>query len=51
MNLTVNHAAQPSFYAYPMETMGDRIRLLRGAKGFSQSEVAKRVGVTKSAVS
>lgn len=34
-----------------METMGDRIRVLRDARGFSQEQLAKLVGVTKSAVS
>ena len=34
-----------------METMGDRIRSLRRARGLTQAELAKLCGVTKSAVS
>lgn len=34
-----------------METMGDRIRRLREAKGWTQRELADRVGVTEAAVS
>ncbi|MBN1240300.1 MAG: helix-turn-helix transcriptional regulator [Gammaproteobacteria bacterium] len=33
-----------------MSTMGQRIRTLRRAKGFSQQELANRLGVTKAAV-
>lgn len=51
LDLAVKHAPQPPAYAKRMESMGDRIRYLRGVKGFSQSELAKKVGVTKSAVS
>lgn len=51
LNISVNHAERMTHYAKPMETMGDRIRYLRGVKGYSQSELAKLVGVTKSAVS
>lgn len=39
------------FYAEPMESMGDRIRLLRVARGMTQEQLAKSCGVTKSAVS
>ena len=45
------HTGQISVYAEPMETMGDRIKYLRGVKGMSQTDLADRVGVTKSAVS
>jgi transcriptional regulator with XRE-family HTH domain len=45
------YAGQITAYAVPMETMGDRIRYLRGIKGLSQTDLADRVGVTKSAVS
>jgi HTH-type transcriptional regulator/antitoxin HipB len=39
-------------YAAPiMQTMGDRIRQLRTARGWSQSELAGRVGVTVGAIS
>jgi transcriptional regulator with XRE-family HTH domain len=34
-----------------MQTMGDRIKLLREAKGLSQLDVGKVVGVSKQAVS
>jgi transcriptional regulator with XRE-family HTH domain len=36
---------------FPMETMGDRIRQLRVARGYSQEELGSLVGVSKSAVS
>lgn len=51
LDFYVKHAAQVAVYAEPMETMGDRIRYLRGVKGFSQTQLADKVGVTKSAVS
>lgn len=35
----------------PHETMGQRLKRLRVARGFTQVEFAKAVGVTKSAVS
>lgn len=38
-------------YPIPMETMGERIRMLRQARGLSQSQLADRVGVTPGAVS
>lgn len=39
-------------YALPaMETMGQRIRRLRQARGWTQEELAQRTGVTLSAVS
>ena len=51
LELNVQHSAQMKPYASSMETMGDRIRYLRGVKGYSQTELADLVGVTKSAVS
>lgn len=51
LDFAVNHAAQDSGYAIPMETMGDRIRYLRGVKGHSQTQLGKLCGVTKGAVS
>jgi repressor LexA len=52
LNLQVKDAEPLSEYAYQhMETMGDRIRMLRDAKGLSQEQLGKLVGVTKSAVS
>lgn len=37
--------------SYTMETMGDRIRQLRIARGLTQTALGDAVGVTKSAVS
>lgn len=52
LNLQVKNAAQTVSYAYwNMETIGSRIRQLREARGWTQEQFAKRVGVTKSAVS
>lgn len=34
-----------------METMGDRIKMLREAKGLTQEQLGKLVGVSKAAVS
>ena len=33
------------------ESMGDRIRVLRQARGYTQEQLAQKVGVSKSAVS
>jgi len=50
--MQVKDAGPLSLYAeLCMETMGERIRQLRKARGFTQEAFAKRVGVTKSAVS
>jgi transcriptional regulator with XRE-family HTH domain len=38
-------------YAVPMETMGDRIRTLRMARGLTQEQLGERIGVSKVAVS
>ena len=38
-------------YAAPMETIGDRIRQCRIARGMTQLQLAEAVGVTKGAVS
>lgn len=52
LNLEVKDAVPNVAYARsPMETMGDRIKQLRKARNLTQEEFAKRVGVTKSAVS
>jgi DNA-binding transcriptional regulator YiaG len=52
LNMQVKDAVQPCLYAeLAMETMGDRIRQLRKARGHTQEAFAKLVGVTKSAVS
>lgn len=55
LNLYVNSEVQtanlPLSYAEPMETMGDRIRQLRVARGLTQTQLATACRVTKSAVS
>lgn len=52
LNLQVKDAVPVVFYAFPgMETMGDRIKLLRDAKGLTQERLGELVGMTKSAVS
>jgi transcriptional regulator with XRE-family HTH domain len=50
LDLHVKYAKPRFAYAVLMETLGDRIKMLRIAKGLSQSELAQQVGVTKSAV-
>lgn len=47
----VNHAGRSTDYASAMETMGDRIKMLREAKGLTQEQLGKLVGVSKAAVS
>lgn len=47
----VEHANEQVTYTGDMQTMGDRIKLLRQAKGWSQSQLADRVGVTAGAIS
>lgn len=51
LNLGANYAPPLVNYAPPMQTMGDRIKLLREARGLSQERLADLVGVTKGAVS
>jgi transcriptional regulator with XRE-family HTH domain len=52
LNLRVKDAVQPILYAgLAMETMGDRIKQLRNARNLTQEQLARAVGVTKSAVS
>lgn len=52
LNLEVKDAVPIVSYAVRlMETMGDRIKNLRVARGLSQEAFGKLVGVTKSAVS
>lgn len=51
-NTDVKHAVPAVLYAFEaMESMGDRIRALRQAKGYTQAYLAELLGVTKSAVS
>lgn len=51
LNRQVKDATPVGPYALLMETMGDRLRRLRVARGYTQPEFAKLVGVTKGAVS
>lgn len=51
LNALCKYAVPLGAYAAPMETRGDRIRQLRKARGYSQAELARIVGVTKSAIS
>lgn len=51
LNLKVKDAVPEVSYAQLMETMGDRLKRLRVARGLTQPEFAKLVGVTKSAIS
>lgn len=51
LNLMVKDAGPTVPYAFCMETMGDRIRQLRIARGLTQTLLGGLVGVTKSAVS
>jgi transcriptional regulator with XRE-family HTH domain len=51
LNPQVKDAVPQVSYAGRMETMGDRLKRLRIARGYTQPEFAKLVGVTKSAVS
>jgi len=45
-----NTSLQASGYPEVVETMGDRIRTLRHAKGWTQQQLGDRVGVSKVAV-
>lgn len=51
LNSYASHAEQMSEYPIWMETMGDRIRVLRQARGLSQSQLGERLGVTVGAIS
>jgi len=52
LNLRVKDAGPVVSYAgFHMETMGDRIKRLRVARGYTQEAFGQLVGVTKSAVS
>jgi DNA-binding XRE family transcriptional regulator len=48
---TMKDAKALSVYAEEMETMADRIKMLREARGWSQVKLAELVGVTSGAVS
>ena len=49
--LFVKHAAYGKCYRTGVETIGDRIKTLRQARGMTQEQLAAYCGVTKSAVS
>lgn len=51
LNTQVKDAVQLDDYYGWMETMGDRIRQLREARGLTQTQLGEATGVTKSAVS
>lgn len=51
LNFHVKHAGPVVSYADGMETMGDRIKLLREAQGLTQQQLGELCGVSKSAVS
>lgn len=51
LHLDVNYATRVASYTARMETMGDRIKFHREAKGLSQLDLARICGVTKGAVS
>ena len=52
LNPLCKDAVDGFIYALPhMQTMGDRIRLLRNAKGLNQEELGRLCGVTGAAVS
>ena len=50
LNPNVKHAGPSIDYSLDMETMGDRIKMLRESKDYTQAELGALVGVTKSAV-
>ena len=52
LNILVKDAVPAgAYHPAPMESMGDRIRSLRVARGLNQTQLADLCGVTKSAVS
>jgi transcriptional regulator with XRE-family HTH domain len=51
LNCVVKDAELRVAYAFPMETMGDRIKALREARGLTQTQLGELCGVSKSAVS
>lgn len=51
LHTRVNYATRVASYTARMQTMGDRIKFHREAKGLSQSDLARLCGVTKGAVS
>jgi transcriptional regulator with XRE-family HTH domain len=51
LDLAVNNGIPSGAYAIPVSTMGERIKVLREARGLTQAQVGKAVGVSKGAVS
>jgi DNA-binding Xre family transcriptional regulator len=51
LNGIAQDAIEPSRYSPPMQTMGERIRLLRQARGMSQGDLSSKIGVTPGAIS
>lgn len=51
LNGTVKDAIPPVAYAIRMSTLGERIRQCREARGYSQEQLGKLLGVTKGAIS
>ena len=51
LNTEVKDANCHAAYHWRMETMGERIRQLREARGLTQTQLGEATGVTKSAVS
>jgi transcriptional regulator with XRE-family HTH domain len=51
LNTEVKDAHRYAVYHAYMETMGERIRQLREARGLTQTQLGEATGVTKSAVS
>lgn len=51
LNLEVKNGIPAVAYAFPMETMGDRIRTLRISRGWTQEQLGRLVGVSKGAIS
>lgn len=51
LNCVVKDAGPAVAYAFRMQTMGERIRALREARGLTQTQLGELCGVSKSAVS
>jgi transcriptional regulator with XRE-family HTH domain len=51
LDIAVNNAIPGGAYAICVPTMGERIKVLREARGLTQSQVGRAVGVSKGAVS
>ena len=51
LKVQVNYALDVPTYAYPMATMGSRIRDLRQSRGLTQDKMGEIVGVSGAAIS